>query len=79
MKTGSIGDYVASWGAFSGAQMSEQTVDGVRMSTARVPAALTLATVPLRNLADGTTLDPESAVKVTIGRALCSATDRRAA
>jgi hypothetical protein len=72
-----IGDYIGSWGAFGGAQVSAQTVDGVRLTSARVPSALSLATVPLRNLTDGT-LDPDSVVKVTIGRALCSATDRRA-
>jgi prepilin-type N-terminal cleavage/methylation domain-containing protein len=71
-----IGDYIGGWDAFSGVQLSAQTVNGVRLTSARVPAALTLATVALRKLGDGTP-DPDSAVKVTIGRALCSATDRR--
>ena len=46
------------------------------MTSARVPAALSLDTVPMRNLTDGTP-DSDTAVKVTVGRALCAATDRR--
>lgn len=70
-----IGDYVASWAAFSGAEQTTSTTDG-RTATARVPAALTLSTVPLRELPDGL-LDPDSTVKVKVGNAQCSATDRR--
>ncbi len=70
-----IGDYVASWAAFADVQTTQTTTDG-RTAIARVPAALTLSTVPLRNLPDGTP-DVDSAAKVMVGRALCSATDRR--
>ena len=70
-----IGDYIDSWAAFSGAGQTTSTADG-RAATARVPAALTLSTVPLRKLTDGS-LDPESAVTVRVGHAQCSATDRR--
>jgi prepilin-type N-terminal cleavage/methylation domain-containing protein len=70
-----IGDYVDGWAAFSGAGQTTATADG-RAATARVPAALTLSTVPLRKLTDGS-LDPESAVTVRVGHAQCSATDRR--
>ena len=55
---------------------NQPTPDGARVTSARVPAALTLDTVAMRNLADGTP-DPDTAVKVTVGRALCAATDRR--
>jgi hypothetical protein len=69
-----IGAYVDSWAAFSGAEQTTSTSDGAT-ATARVPAALTLNTVPLRML-DGAP-DPDSAVKVRVGQAQCSATDRR--
>jgi prepilin-type N-terminal cleavage/methylation domain-containing protein len=65
-----IGDYVDSWAAFSGAETITSATDG-RTATARIPAALTLSTVPLREL------DPDSAATVRIGSAQCSATDRR--
>jgi hypothetical protein len=64
-----IGDYVGSWAAFSGAGQTTATTDG--RATARVPAALTLSTVELRES------DPDSAVTVKVGSAQCSATDRR--
>jgi prepilin-type N-terminal cleavage/methylation domain-containing protein len=70
-----IGRYIDSWAAFSGAGQTTSTADG-RAATARVPAALTLSTVPLRKLTDGS-LDPESAVTARVGQAQCSATDRR--
>jgi hypothetical protein len=73
-----LGDYIGSWAAFDGVEAlgSADPLDGARMASARVPAALTVATMPMRNLAVNTP-DPDSAVKVSIGRALCSATDRR--
>ena len=72
-----IGDYLGSWTAFGGVEAVATTdPDGARVTSARVPASLTLDTVAMRNLADGTP-DPDTAVKVTVGRALCAATDRR--
>ena len=70
-----IGHYVASWAAFRGVQQTQTTIDG-RSASARVPGALSITTVPMRRL-NPTTLDPDSVVKVSVGRATCSATDRR--
>jgi prepilin-type N-terminal cleavage/methylation domain-containing protein len=73
-----IGDYITSWSAFSGVDRV-QTFDAttnVRATSAKVPAALSLATAPIRLLPDATP-DPDSAVKVVIGRATASAMDRR--
>ena len=73
-----IEDYIASWAAFGSPENDATTTDG-RTATARIPAALTLSTVPLRNLPGPSPVahDPDSAVRVSIGRAQCSSTDRR--
>ena len=44
-----IDDYLYSWAAFDGVEKSPPTTGG-RTATARIPAALTLSTEPLRNL-----------------------------
>jgi hypothetical protein len=68
-----IGSYIASWAAFSGAGKDDTTAG---TASAKVPAALTLSTVPVRKLTDGSP-DLDSVVKVSVGRASCTATDRR--
>ena len=71
-----IGTYIASWAAFTGAGTVLDPTATARSAAAKVPAALSLTTVPVRMLG-AVVLDEDSRVKLTVGRAICSGTDRR--
>lgn len=69
-----VSKYIQSWTAFSGAQATPNAT--TKTAEARIPNALVITTVPMRLAADGTP-DPDTVVRISVGRATCLATDAR--
>jgi Tfp pilus assembly protein PilV len=71
-----LGDYIASWSALTGAEVTATAAEG--QADVKIPGVVTISTQPVRNDStepDG--LDPTSVLSVTVGALSCSAMDAR--
>lgn len=71
-----LGDYIASWSALTGAEVTTSNAGG--SASVKIPGVVTIATQPVRNDTTATDgRDATSVLSVTLGALDCSATDAR--